>query len=100
MFPSDFNAIISISLMQQPDTKRFFLAVSSSLLFLAGFIINITSDTALYNYDLNVVPWMQDNASLGSSAFLTFMNIISNIFNPVICAGYVAIFWLISSRKL
>jgi hypothetical protein len=28
------------------------------------------------------------------------MNIISNIFNPVICVGYIAIFWLISSRKL
>jgi hypothetical protein len=86
--------------MAQQDTKRVLLAVSSSLLFLAAFIINITSDTALYNYDLNFVPEMQDNASLGSSAFLVFMNIISNVFNPVICAGYVAIFWLISSRKL
>jgi hypothetical protein len=97
---SDFNANISISLMAQQDTKRVLLAVSSSLLFLAAFIINITSNTALYNYDLNVVPEMQDNSSLGSSAFLVFMNIISNVFNPVICAGYVAIFWLISSRKL
>lgn len=76
------------------------MAAASTLLFAAGFIINITSDTALYNVDLNVVPDMQANGSLGSTAFLNFMNVISNVFNPVICAGYVALFWLISSRKL
>jgi hypothetical protein len=86
--------------MVKHETKRVTLALCSSIFFLAGFIINITSDTSLYNVDLNVVPGMQENSALGSHAFLTFMNIISNIFNPVICAGYVAIFWLISSRKL
>jgi len=63
-------------------------------------VVNITSDEPLYNIDLNVVPSMQNNNSLGSTAFIDFMNVISNIFNPVICAGYVVIFWLISSRKL
>lgn len=82
------------------ETNRFTLAVIASVLFLVGFVINITSDTSLYNVDLNVVPGMQDNSSLGSSAFIGFMNVISNVFNPVICAGYVALFWLISSRKL
>lgn len=86
--------------MTQPSTQRLILALSSSLFFLIGFILNITSDTALYNVDLNVVPSMQTNPSLSSSAFIVFMNIISNIFNPVICVGYVALFWLISSRKL
>lgn len=86
--------------MSNPQKQRLVLALSSTVLFIIGFIINITSDTSLYNVDLNVVPGMQDNASLGSTAFINFMNVISNIFNPVICAAYVAIFWLISSRKL
>lgn len=86
--------------MAQLSSKRLIFALSSSVFFLIGFILNITSDTALYNINLNVVPSMQANSSLGSSAFLGFMNVISNIFNPVICVGYVALFWLISSRKL
>jgi hypothetical protein len=86
--------------MSKKETSRFTLAVSATVMFIVGFTINITSDTALYNLDLNVVPGLQDNASLGSAAFLVFMNIISNVFNPVICAGYIAVFWLISSRKL
>jgi hypothetical protein len=72
----------------------------STIIFIIGFVINITSDTSLYNVDLNVVPDMQNNSSLGSTAFINFMNVISNFFNPVICAGYVTLFWLISSRKL
>jgi hypothetical protein len=72
----------------------------ASILFVAAFVVNITSDDPLYNIDLNEVPSMQNNKSLGSSSFIGFMNVISNIFNPVICAGYVAIFYLISSRKL
>jgi len=28
------------------------------------------------------------------------MNIISNLFNPIVCAGYILIFFLISYRKL
>lgn len=80
--------------------KRQILAITSALVFIAAFVVNITSDTSLYNVDLNVVPGMQDSSSLGSSAFITFMNIISNVFNPVICAGYIAMFWLVSSRKL
>jgi len=67
-------------------------------MFLIGFVLNITIDNPLYNANLNIVPTWQDK--LGSSGFITFMNIISNIFNPVICAGYIAIFWLISYRKL
>lgn len=82
------------------SNKRPILALASSILFITGFVINITSDTALYNVDLNVVPGMQNSSSWGSSGFIAFMNVISNIFNPVICAGYIALFWLISSRKL
>ncbi len=82
------------------QNKRLLLALLTSLFFIIGFILNITSDTALYNLDLNVVPDMQNNNVLGSKGFINFMNVISNIFNPVICAGYIALFWLISSRKL
>lgn len=79
---------------------RIIVTSIASGLFIAAFVVNITSDDPLYNIDLNEVPLMQDNKSLGSAAFIGFMNVISNIFNPVICAGYVAIFYLISSRKL
>ncbi len=82
------------------ENKRLLLALITSISFTVGFILNITSDTALYNLDLNVVPKMQSNDILGSKGFIDFMNVISNVFNPVICAGYVALFWLISSRKL
>jgi hypothetical protein len=71
-----------------------------SFFFLAGFVVNLTSDKSIYNANLNVVPVMQENDSLKSKPFLIFMNVISNIFNPVICAGYIVVFWLISYRKL
>lgn len=86
--------------MDNPKDNRFILFIISTVAFTIGFVINLTSDTSLYNVDLNVVPGMQNNHSLGSTAFIDFMNIISNIFNPVICAGYIALFWLISCRKL
>ena len=60
--------------------------------------MNITSNESLYNYNLKVVPEMQD--SIGSDGFIIFMNLVSNIFNPVICAGYIIIFYLLSYRKL
>lgn len=35
------------------------------------------------------------------SSFLTIlMNVVSNVFNPVLCAGYIILFFLISYRKL
>ena len=76
---------------------RIILASVTTATFVIAFVLNITSDQALYNADLNVVPsWQNDK----SKAFIIFINIISNIFNPVICAGYVALFWLISSKKM
>jgi hypothetical protein len=86
--------------MDTAKRQRLSLCLVSTLFFIASFALNLTSATSLYNVDLNIVPGMQDNASLGSTAFIDFMNIISNIFNPVICAGYVALFWLISCKKL
>lgn len=72
--------------------------IIAGLLFVGGFVVNLTSDLPLYNADLNVVGgWQQ---SLDSAGFMDFMNVVSNIFNPVICAGYVALFWIVSSRKL
>jgi hypothetical protein len=86
--------------MREYVVQRIIPPLITAIIFIAAFVINITSDDSLYNIDLNVVPAMQDNSSLGSTVFLNFMNVISNIFNPVICAGYIVIFWLISSRKL
>ena len=79
---------------------RIGIMITATVFFLAAFVLNITSNQALYNYNLNVVPILQSNPSLGSPAFLSFMNVISNIFNPVVCAGYIFIFYLISYRKL
>lgn len=79
--------------------KSYIFSIITSLFFVASFVVNITSDTPLYNLDLNTVPDIQNNDALGSRGFIIFMNIVSNIFNPVICAGYIGLFWLISHRK-
>lgn len=85
-----------MALMDSSKIKLGLFLLSAST-FIVAFVLNITSDSSLYNADLNIVPSWQKDASKG---FIIFMNIISNIFNPVICAGYVALFWLISSKKM
>jgi len=42
---------------------------------------------------------MQNNGVLGSSSFIFIMNIVSNLFNPIVCAGYVMAFYLLSHRR-
>lgn len=72
----------------------------AAALFLAGFVINLTSDQSLYNADLNLVPEWQSSTFLGSSGFIVFMNIVSMVFDPPVCAAYLLLFWLLSSRRL
>ncbi len=79
---------------------RLIILSITSLIFLTSFVLNITLSQPLYDYNLNVVPILQSNPSLGSSAFMTFMNIISLVFDPMICAGYIFIIYLVSYRKL
>ena len=92
MYPSNFRRKTLYS-------RCAILAITTAF-FIAAFVLNITSNQALYNFNLHKVPILQNNHALGSKAFITFMNIISNIFNPVVCAGYILIFYLVSYRKL
>jgi len=79
---------------------KIILFAITTLFFVVGFVANIIANQAFYNLNLNVVPGWQTNSFLGSDAFIVFMNIVSNVFNPVICAGYILLFFLISYRKL
>lgn len=92
MFPKNY--------IKKSLSTRLILFIITTVFFIAGFVINITSNQAFYNLNLNVVPNWQKNSIIGSDGFIVFMNIVSNIFNPVICAGYVLLFFLISYRKL
>ena len=83
-----------------PNTIKLILVILTAVFFIAGFVLNITSDQSLYNEDLNIVPIWQANSVLGSTGFLDFMNIVSIVFDPPVCAGYLALFWLLSSRRL
>lgn len=83
-----------------PEKIKVILIIIALSFFIVGFVLNLTSDQSLYNEDLNIVPGWQNNPSIASSNFMTFMNIISILFDPPVCAGYLALFWLISSRRL
>lgn len=72
----------------------------STVFFLIAFILNISSNQALFNYNLKVVPDLQNHPFFGSEPFIVFMNLCSNLFNPIICAGYILVFYVISHRKL
>lgn len=76
------------------------LMLLALVFFIVGFVLNITSDSSLYNQDLILVPDWQTNTAMSSPHFMSFMNVISILFDPPICAAYLAIFWLISSRRL
>ena len=79
---------------------KILLLATTTALFVIGFVINITSDSSLYNLDLNVVGVWQRDQVLGSEGFMQFMNVVSELFDPPICAGYIALFWVVSARKM
>lgn len=84
---------------QSTTAKKLLLLSISSLAMLGAFIVNTWYNWEMYKYNLNVVPGMQGNVVLGSSGFLVFMNIVSNLFNPIVCAGYIMAFYLLSHRR-
>lgn len=80
---------------------KIVITAVSTVFFIVGFIINITSNQAPFNLTLNVVPtWQTQNPVINSQSFIIFMNVVSNLFDPQICAGYILIFYLLSHRKL
>lgn len=84
--------------MDQFKTHRLGLVALCSALFIAGLVLNITSYDALFQVTLDVVPTLQTD--IGSEGLTIFMNIISNLFNPVVCAGYIIIIYVVTCRKL
>ena len=80
--------------------KRIVILVITSIIFVVSFALNVAISLPLYYYNLDVVPILQNNQVLGSKAFIYFMNIVSLVFDPMICAGYDFVIYLISFRKL
>ena len=46
------------------------------------------------------MPSWQATPPIDSSSFMSFMNVVSILFDPPVCAAYLALFWLLSSRRL
>ena len=72
----------------------------TSLFLIGGIVVNIILKDAPFNYNLKIVSQMQRNAFLSSTPFIVLMNIVSNLFNPIACAGYVLAFYVVSHRKM
>lgn len=79
---------------------RLAILISATVLFVVSFVLNITSCQALYDYNLNVVPLLQSGPIMGSYSFMYFMNVVSLVFDPNVCALYIFIIYLITYRKL
>ena len=85
---------------KQTFKHRISILISTSVIFIISFVLNITQDTALYNYNLYIVPILQNNSIMSTHGFMVFMNVVSMVFDPMICAGYIFVIYLISFRKL
>ena len=79
---------------------RLLIFILTTIFFISAFVLNIVMNEPLYNTNLNVVPKIQSSDTWGAHGFIVFMNIVSNVFNPVVCAGYIVIFFIVSYRKL
>lgn len=79
-------------------SRSTLLLLPCTLLFLAAMSLNITTNTPLFNLHLNAIPHWQD--ALDNKGFIFFMNVMSNLFNPVVCAAYIGLIWIVSHRKL
>ena len=77
---------------------RLTVLLVTSLLFIAGLVLNITSYNALFQVSLELQPKLQED--IGSEGLTIFMNIISNLFNPTVCAGYIILIYICTCRKL
>ena len=79
---------------------RTIILCITGAVFVVSFVLNVVLSLPLYYYNLNVVPTWQNTAVMGTQAFNTFMNIVSLVLDPSICAAYIFIIYLISYRKL
>ena len=85
---------------KQTLKTRVIILSATGFIFIVSFILNIVLSLPLYYENLNIVPTWQNNPVMGTSAFMTFMNVVSMVMDPSICSGYIFIIYLISYRKL
>lgn len=81
------------------DKRKLAIFILTTAFAISAFVINTWYSWEMFKYNLNIVPQMQANSFLGSSGFLALMNIVSNLFNPIVCAGYIMAFYLLSHRR-
>lgn len=79
--------------------NKILILFITTCIAIPAFIVNTWFNWQLYKVNLNVVPEWQAGAVLGSKGFLIVMNIVSNVFNPIVCAGYIMAFYLLSHRR-
>lgn len=46
------------------------------------------------------MPDWQRKGGLNSTSFVNFMNLVSVLLDPPVCAAYLALIWLFSARRL
>ena len=95
-----FLIIWVIDVRQNIFMVRFIILITTSIALLGGLAVNIWARDAPFNYNQQIVPKMQANSFLSSDFFIILMNIVSNLFNPIACAGYILAFYVISHRKM
>lgn len=86
--------------LKQTLNKRIIIFLMTTVIFIISFVLNIRYSLSAYNLSLKFVPIWQTNSVMGSNGFNIFMNLVSTIFNPMVCAAYVFILYFITYRKL
>lgn len=79
--------------------NKILILLITTTAVIPAFIVNTWFNWQLYKVNLNVVPEWQAGDVLGSHGFLAVMNVVSNVFNPIVCAGYIMAFYLLSHRR-
>lgn len=86
--------------LKQTLNKRIIIFLVTTVIFIISFVLNIRYSLSAYNLSLKFVPIWQTNSVMGSNGFNIFMNLVSTIFNPMVCAAFVFILYFITYRKL
>lgn len=79
--------------------NKLLILLITTTIAIPAFVVNTWFNWQLYKVNLKVVPEWQADPVLGSNGFLVVMNIVSNVFNPIVCAGYIMAFYLLSHRR-
>ena len=66
--------------------------------FVVGFVFSFVYYPPVFSKSTEITISLQTNIT--SKVFQFLMNIVSNLFNPVVCAGYILILYLLTARKL